>query len=111
MRSISVELRLKIDKYRTTRSEFLIGDGLLKFSVSLVNPGVERGGVKFLPRYGKLVDEREVKAAKAFDGSVTSAFAERRRAATRDEYCGRTEENISESNKIQSVSLHGSLNA
>ena len=64
MRSISVELRFKIDKHRTTRSEFIIGDGLLKFCIAFVHFGVECGGVKFLPWYGKLVDEREVKTAK-----------------------------------------------
>ena len=74
MRSISVELRFKIDKHRTTRGEFLIGDGLLKFCVAFVDLGVECGGVKFLPRYGKLVDEREVKTAQAFDGSIASGF-------------------------------------
>ena len=74
MRSISVELRFKIDKHRTTRREFLIGDGLLKFCVAFVDLGVERGGIKFLPRYGKLVDERKVKTTKTLDGSVASAF-------------------------------------
>src|SRR6266480_5858745 len=95
MRSISVELRLKIDKHRTTRGEFLIGDGLLKFCVAFVDLGVECGGVKFLPGYGKLINEREVKTAEAFDGSIASGFGERRRAATRKEDRGSTEENIS----------------
>src|SRR5882757_7468705 len=95
MRSISVELRLKIDKHRTTRGEFLIGDGLLKFCVAFVDLGVECVGVKFLPGYGKLANEREVKTAEAFDGSVASGFRERRGAATRNEDCGGTEENIS----------------
>src|SRR6476619_7123811 len=95
MRSISVELRLKIDKHRTTRGEFLIGDGLLKFCVAFVDFGVECGGVKFLPGYSKLVDEREVKTAKALYGSIASGFRERCGAATRNEDCGGTEENIS----------------
>jgi hypothetical protein len=95
MRSISVELRFKIDKHRTTRGKFLIRDGLLKFCVALVHLGVECGGVKLLPRYGKLVDEREVKTAKALYGSIASGFRERRGAATRNEDCGGTEENIS----------------
>src|SRR6476620_6297374 len=95
MRSISVELCLKIDKHRTTRGEFLIGDGLLKFCVAFVHLGVERRGVKFLPRYGKLVDKREMKIAETLDGSIASGFRERRGAATRNEDCGGTEENIS----------------
>src|SRR6478736_2842106 len=95
MRSISVELRLKIDKHRTTRSEFLIGDGLLKFCVAFVHLGVEFGCVKFLPGYGKLVNEREVKTAKAFDGGIASGFRESCGAAARNEDCGGTEENIS----------------
>src|SRR4026209_973150 len=95
MRSISVELRFKINKHRTTRSEFLIGDGLLKFSVALVHFGVECRGVKFLSGYGKLVDEREVETAEAFDGSIASGFRERRGAATRNEDCGSTDEDIS----------------
>src|SRR6476620_11381373 len=95
MLSISIELRLKIDKHRTTRGEFLIGDGLLKFCVAFVHLGVERRGVKFLPGYRKLINEREVKIAEAFDGSVASGFRERRGAATRNEDCGDTEENIS----------------
>ena len=49
VRSISVEYRFEIDKHRTTRGEFIIGDGLLKFRVALVDFGVECGGVKFLP--------------------------------------------------------------
>jgi len=36
-----------------------------------------------------------VKTAEAFDGSVASGFRERRGAATRNEDCGGTEENIS----------------
>jgi len=85
MRSISVELRFKIHKHRTTRGEFVIGDSLLKFCVTLAHFGVECGGVKFLPGYGKLVDEREVKTAEAFYGGIASAFRERRGAATRNE--------------------------
>src|SRR5215217_3606273 len=65
MRSISVELRFEIHKHRTTRSEFLIGNGLLKFCVSFVDLRVECGGVKLLARHGKLVNEREVKTAAA----------------------------------------------
>src|SRR5882757_9542746 len=95
MRSISVELRLKIDKHRTTRGELLIGDGLLKFCIAFVHLGVECGGVKFLSGYGKLIDEREVKAAKAFDGGVASGFRESCGAATRNENCGGIEESIS----------------
>src|SRR5882757_304981 len=95
MRSISIELCLKIDKHRTTRGEFLIGDGLLKFCVAFVDLGVECGGVKFLPGYGKLVNEREVKTAEAFDGSVASGFRESCGAATRNGNCGGTEESIS----------------
>jgi hypothetical protein len=87
-------LRFKIDKHRTTRGEFLVGNGLLKFCVAFIDLGVECGGVKFLPRYGKLVDECDVKTAKAFDGGVASAFRERRGAATGDEDRGSTEENI-----------------
>ena len=95
VRSISVKLRFKIDKHRTTRSEFIVGDGLLKFCITLVHFGVECRGVKFLPWYGKLVDEREVKTAEFLDGSIASAFRERRGAATRNEDRGGTEENIS----------------
>src|SRR6476620_2992146 len=95
MRSISIELRFKIDKDRTARGEFLIGDGLLKFCVAFVHLGVECGGVKFFPGYGKLVDEREVKPAESFDGGVASAFRECRSAATRDKNCSSTQQNIS----------------
>src|SRR6476661_3227168 len=95
MRSISVELRFEIDKHRTTRGEFIIGDGLLKFRVALVHFGVEFGGVKFLPGHGKFVDERQVKTAEALYGSVASAFRERRGTATRNQDRGGTEENIS----------------
>src|SRR6476619_733014 len=95
MRSISVELRFKIDKHRTARCEFLIGDGLLKFCVAFVDLGVECGGIKFLSGYSKLVDEREVKTAKALYGSIASGFRERRGAATRNEDCGGADENIS----------------
>src|SRR3954451_12258789 len=110
MRSISVELRFEIHKHRTTRGEFFIGNGLLKFCVAFIDLGVERGGVKFLARHGKLVDEREVKTAEALNGRVASAFRERRCAATRNENRGGTEENISGSNKLRSISLHGNLN-
>src|SRR3954452_20357798 len=106
MRSISVELRFEIHKHRTTRSEFLIGNGLLKFCISFVDLGVKCGGVKFLARHGKLVNEREVKTAEAFDGRVASALGERRGAATRDEDGGSTQENISEDKKMRSISLH-----
>src|SRR5215208_3539294 len=95
MHSISIELCFKIDKHRTTRSEFVIGDGLLKFCVAFVYLGIERRGVKLLPGYRKLVDEREVKTAEAFDGGIASRFRERRGAATRNEDCGSTEKNIS----------------
>src|SRR6478735_2912245 len=94
MRSISIELRFKIDKHRASRGEFLVGNGLLKFCVAFIDLGVESGGVKFLPRNSKLVDKREVKTAKAFDGGVASAFREGRSAATGDEDRGSTEENI-----------------
>ena len=40
MRSISVELSFEIDEDRTTRGEFLIGDGLLKLCVAFVHLGV-----------------------------------------------------------------------
>src|SRR5262245_17044239 len=95
MCSISVKLCFKIDKHRTTRSELVIGDSLLKFCVALVHFGVECSGVKFLPGYGKLVDEREVKTAEALYGGIASAFRERRGAATRNENRGGTEQNIS----------------
>src|SRR5436190_22743456 len=95
MRSISVELRFKIDKHRTTRGEFLIGDGLLKFGIALVDLGVECGGVKFFSGYGELVDEGEVKTGEALDGSIDSGFCERCRAATGNEERGGTDKNIS----------------
>src|SRR6266508_621616 len=95
MRSISVELGFEIDEDWATRRELLIGDGLLKFRVAFVHLGVECGGVKFLPGYGKLVDEREVKTAEAFDGNIAPGFRERRSAATGNEDCGGIEENIS----------------
>src|SRR6266566_336018 len=95
MRSVSIELRFKIDEHRTTRRKLLIGDGLLKFCVAFVHLGVECRSIKFLPRYSKLVDEREVKTAEALDGGIASGFRERRRAATRKEDRGGTEENIS----------------
>src|SRR5262249_32688666 len=95
MRSISVELRFKIDEHRTARGEFVIGDGLLKFRVALVDFGIECGGVKFFPGYRKLVDERQVKIAQALYGGIASAFRKSRGAATRNEDRGGAEENIS----------------
>src|SRR5262249_23875788 len=95
MRSISLELRFKIDKHRTARGEFIVGDGLLKFRVALVHFGVECGGVKFLPGHRKLVDEREVKTAKALNGGIASGFRKSRGAATRNEDRGGIEEKIS----------------
>src|SRR5262245_11295330 len=95
MRSVSIELRLKIDEHRTPRCEFLIGDGLLKFCVAFVYFGVERAGVKFLPGYGKLVDEREMKIPQALNRGIASGFGESSGAATRNEDCGHTKQNIS----------------
>src|SRR5262249_8551639 len=95
MRGISVKLSFKVDKHRTTRGEFIIGDGLLKFCVTIVHFGVECGGVKFFSGHGKLVDEREMKTAEAFNGGIASGFGESRGAATRHEDCCHIEENIS----------------
>jgi hypothetical protein len=61
MRSISVELSFQINEDRTTRGEFLIGDGLLKLCVAFVHLRVKRGGIKFLPGHGKLVDKARSK--------------------------------------------------
>src|SRR5262245_40569820 len=95
MRCISVKLRFKIDKYRSTRGEFIIGDGLLKFCVAFVHLGVECGCVKFLPGHCKLIDEREMKTTQAFDGGIASGLGKSGGAATRNEHCGHVEENIS----------------
>jgi hypothetical protein len=95
MRSISVELRFKIDKHRATRSEFFVGDGLLKFCVTFVHFGVECSGVELFARHSEFVNERKIKTAEAFDSSVTSGFSERRGAATGHDYCGGTEGNVS----------------
>src|SRR5262245_20699255 len=95
MRSVSIELRFKINQHRTTRCEFLIGDGLLKFCVAFVHLGVKCGGVKFLPGHCKLIDEREMKITEAFDGGIASCFGKSRGAATRYKHCGHIEENIS----------------
>src|SRR5512132_4239059 len=95
MRSISVELSFQIDEDRTTRGEFLIGDGLLKFCVAFVHFCGERSGVEFFTRHSKLVDKGNFKVAQAFDGGIASGFRKSRGAATRNEDCGSTEENIS----------------
>src|SRR6266487_3968762 len=95
MRSISVELSFEIDEDRTTRSEFLIGDGLLKFCVAFVHLRVERSGVKFFARHSKLVDKGKLKIAQAFDRGIASGFSKRRCATTRDEKYSGAEENIS----------------
>src|ERR1700757_2130238 len=95
MRGISVKLRFKVDKHWTTRGEFLVGDGLLKFCVAFVHFGVECSGVKFFSGHCKLVDERKMKTAETLDGGIASGFAESRRAATCDKHCGHTEQNIS----------------
>src|SRR6266404_6891322 len=95
MRSISVELSFEIDEDRTSRGEFLIGDSLLKLCVAFVRFRGERSGVEFFTRHGKLVDKGELEIAQAFDGGIASGFCKRRGAATRNEDCGGTEENIS----------------
>src|SRR5215216_7454845 len=95
MRSISIELCFKIDKHRTTRSELIIGNGLLKFCVAFVHLRVECSGVEFFARHSELVDKGKLKVAQAFDGSIASGFRERCGAATRHEDCGGTEESIS----------------
>jgi hypothetical protein len=95
IRSISVELSLQIVEDRTTRSEFLIGDGPLKLCVAFVHLRVERSGVEFFARNSKLVDKGKLEIAQAFDRGIASGFGKRRRAATRNEDCGGTEENIS----------------
>src|SRR5204862_4783801 len=92
MRSISVELSFQIPEDRTTRGEFLIGDGLLKFCVAFVHLRVERSGIEFFATHSKLVDKGEFKIAQAFDRGIASGFGKRRRATTRDEnYCGAEE--------------------
>jgi hypothetical protein len=95
MRSVSIELSFQIDEDWTTRGEFLIGDGLLKFRVAFVDLRVGRCRVEFFAWHSKLVDKGKLKIAQAFDGGIASGFCERRGAATRNEYCGDTEENIS----------------
>src|SRR6188508_1193607 len=105
MRSISIELRFKIDKHRTTRGESLVGNRLLKFCVAFVDLGVECSGVKFLSGHSKFVDEREVKTAKAFDGGVASAFREGRGAATDHGNGHRAEERVSD-NQIGRKYVH-----
>src|SRR5678815_3589233 len=95
MRSISVELSFQIDEDRTARGEFLIGDGLLKFCVAFVHLRVERSGVEFFARHSKLVDKAKLEIAQAFDGGIASGFGKRRGAATGNEDCGGTDENIS----------------
>src|SRR5262245_48016706 len=92
---ISVEYRFEFDKLLTHGGEFIVGDGLLKSRVAVVYFGVACGCVEFLPGYGKLVDERELKTAEALYGGIASAFRERRSAATRNEDRGSTEQNIS----------------
>ena len=49
MRSISVELSFEIDEDRTTRGEFLIGDGLLKFALPSFTFAVNAAALNFLP--------------------------------------------------------------
>ena len=98
MRSISVELSFQIPEDRTTRGEFLIGDGLLKFCVAFVHRRVERSGIEFFARHSKLVDKGEFKIAQAFDRGIASGFGKRCRATTRDENYIGAEENVSRNN-------------
>ena len=70
MRSIRVELSFQIPEDRTTRGEFLIGDGLLKFCVAFVHLRVERSGIELFARHSKLVDKGEFKIAQAFDRGI-----------------------------------------
>src|SRR4029453_14992271 len=95
MRSISVKLSFEIDEDRTTRGEFLIGDGLLKLRVAFVHFRGERSSVEFFTRHSKLVDKGEFEIAQAFDGGIASGFRERRGRPTGNEDRRGTEENIS----------------
>ena len=106
MRSVSIELRFQIDEHRATCRKLLICDGLLKFRVTFVHLRVERGGVEFLARHSKLVDERQFKVTQAFNCGVASAFTECRGAATRDQQRGGAEESISEDHKLRGIRIH-----
>src|SRR4029077_11084646 len=105
MRSVSVELSFQIDEDRTTRSEFFIGDGLLKFCVAFVHLRVERSCVEFFARHGKLVNKGQLKIAQTFDRGIASGFGKRRGAATSNEDCDRKEQNISR----QKLRIHMSV--
>jgi hypothetical protein len=80
-------LPLEIDQGWATGREFLIGDCLLELGVSLVDFGVEGGGIETFSGYGKLVDKREFKISQAFDLRIASGFAESRSTAARDGNC------------------------
>jgi len=95
MRSVGIELSFEVNEHRTTRGEFLIGDGLLKFCVAFVHLRVECSGIEFFARHSNLVDKGELKIAEAFDRGIASGFCEGHRAATRNEHCGYTKRNIS----------------
>src|SRR4030095_5628479 len=67
MGCIGVELPFEIDQDWLTWREFFIRDWLLKLRVSLIDFGVERGGVEALTGHSELVDKREFKISQAFD--------------------------------------------
>jgi hypothetical protein len=106
MRCIGVELPLEIDQGWATGREFLIGDCLLELGVSLVDFGVEGGGIETFSGYGKLVDKREFKISQAFDSRVASGFAESRGTTTRDKDCDSAEKHVSNNGILWRIRVH-----
>src|SRR6266446_3138476 len=95
MRCIGIKLRFKVDQNRTTRREFLICDGLLKFGVSFVHFRVERRAIETFFGNGELVDKRKMKTAQAFDLRIAPGFGKGRSAAARDDDRGSAQEKVS----------------
>src|SRR2546430_11763812 len=95
MRWVGIKLRFEVDQNRTTRREFLICDGLLKFGVSFVYFRVERRAIETFFGNGELVDKRKMKTAQAFDLRIASGFGKSRGTAARDDDCGSAQEKVS----------------
>ena len=95
MRCVGIKLRFEVDQNRTTRREFLICDGLLKFGVSFVHFRVERRAIETFFGNGELVDKCKMKTAQAFDLRIASGFGKSRSTAARDDDRGSAQEKVS----------------
>jgi hypothetical protein len=101
---VGVELAFEINQNRPARCELLIGNGLLKFGISLVDLGVERGGIETFAGYSKLIDKREFKISEAFNLRVASGLGKSCSAATGDGNCRDAKEQVNEI--LSSIRVH-----